>query len=292
MTQERLDIAPVTEADAAVPTGTGFLDRLRARRRTWVAIRGFREIVVLAAVYVFYDASRYLVAGDHDGAISHGKTLYRWEKDAGLAPEHALNKLFSAHIALGLPADYIYAVLHYVITPAVLIWLWRRHPQSYSWARTVLIATTIIGLIGFSLFPVAPPRLLGGFIDTMAKYSHYGWWSDAGSAPRGLGADTNQYAAFPSLHVGWAVWAGWQLFRHGEHRVTRWLGLAYPFVLGIVVVATANHYLIDAVAGFAVVGVGVGFAKLFTMATTRIWPDHVPSAIQPDPIPSPTPPPA
>jgi hypothetical protein len=294
LTQERLDIAPDTAIDGSPSsTRSRWLDRLRARRRTWLAIRGFREIIVLAAVYVFYDASRYLVKGDHDGAISHGRTLYRWEKDVGLAPEHALNNLFSAHIALGLPADYIYAVLHYVITPAVLIWLWRRHPESYSWARTVLIATTIIGLVGFSLLPVAPPRLLGGFVDTMAKYSHYGWWSDAGSAPRGLGSDTNQYAAFPSLHVGWAVWAGWQLFRHGQHRVTRWLGAAYPFILGLVVVATANHYLIDAVAGFAVVGVGVVFAKLFTMATTRIWPDHVPSVMQPDPqIPAPIPPPA
>jgi hypothetical protein len=256
----------------------------------WMAIRGLREIIVITAVYVFYDTSRYLVAGDHDGAVSHGRTLYRWEKDIGLAPEHALNNLFSAHILLGLPADYIYAVLHYVITPAVLIWLWRRHPGSYSWARTVLIATTIIGLVGFSLVPVAPPRLLGGFVDTMAKFSHYGWWSDAGSAPRGLGSDTNQYAAFPSLHVGWAVWAGWQMFRHGQHRVTRWLGLAYPFVLGVVVIATANHYLLDVVAGFAVVGAGVAVAKLFTMVTTRIWPDHVPSVMQCDAIPTPSPP--
>src|SRR4051794_39414476 len=281
MTQERLDFVTTSSAPQSSPEPPmSRLDRLRARRKTWGAIRGLREVIVLAAVYVLYDFSRYLVKGDHDGAVQHGSTLYNWEKDIGLAPEHALNNLFSAHIALGLPADYIYAVLHYVVTPAVLIWLWRRHAGSYSWARTVLIATTIVGLIGFSLLPVAPPRLLGGFVDTMAKYSHYGWWSDAGSAPRGLGADTNQFAAFPSLHVGWALWCGWQMVKFGQHRITRWAGIAYPIILSVVVMATANHYLIDVVAGLVVVGLGAGVAQLFTIAFRRFRPHHIPGAIE------------
>jgi hypothetical protein len=280
VTQERLGTAPIS-VKAESSSSSSWLDRLRARRRTWSAIRGLREIVLIAATYSFYDASRYLVAGDHDGAVSHGRSLLHFEEKLSIAPEHALNNVFSAHILLGLPADYIYATLHYIITPAVLIWLWRRYPGSYSWARTVLIATTVIGLVGFSLYPVAPPRLLGGFVDTMAKFSQYGWWSTAGSAPRGFGADTNQFAAMPSLHVGWALWCGWQLWRHGRHRVTRWLGVLYPLVLSVVVIATGNHYLLDVIAGFAVVGVGVLIAKLVTVAIQQIWPQHVPGSMQP-----------
>jgi hypothetical protein len=284
VTQERLDLAPTATASSSSfsVAKPRLLDRLRARRKTWGAIRGLREIVVLGAVYAFYDVSRFIVEGDHDAAFAHSKSLLTFEQKLGMAPEHALNKVFTAHIALGLPADYFYATLHYIVTPAVLIWLWRRYPASYSPARTVLIATTVIGLVGFSLYPVAPPRLAGGFLDTMAHFSNWGWWSTAGSAPRGLGADTNQFAAMPSLHVGWALWCGWQLVKHGRHRVTRWLGAAYPFALSVVVVATANHYLADVVAGFAVVGVGAAVAQLFTMATRRIWPDHVPGAMQPN----------
>jgi hypothetical protein len=282
MTQERLDIAPPMSVARSVAINPGWVDRLRARRKTWSAIRGLREIVLIAATYSFYDLSRYLVAGDHDGAVMHGRSVLNLEERLSIAPEHALNRVFSAHIALGLPADYIYATLHYIVTPAVLIWLWRRYPHSYSPARTVLIVTTIVGLVGFSLFPTAPPRLLGGFVDTMAKYSQYGWWSTAGSAPRGFGADTNQYAAMPSLHVGWALWCGWQLWRHGKHRVTRWLGVAYPIVLSVVVMATANHFLLDVVAGVAVVGIGAVIAKLILLAVQQLAPLHVPGSMRSD----------
>jgi hypothetical protein len=246
-----------------------------------MAIRGFREFVLIAAVYTMYDLTRYLVAGDHDGAIHHGATILRWEKDVSLAPEQWLNKLFSAHIALGLPADYMYATLHYLVTPAVLIWMWRRHQSAYPFTRTILMIATIIGLIGFSMLPTAPPRLLPGFIDTMAKFSHYGWWSNAASAPRGLGADTNQYAAFPSLHVGWALWCGWQMFRYGQHRLTKVLGVLYPVLLGLDVMATANHYFFDVVAGIAVVLIAAGLTHLLAMCGVVLTPTQAQSRAAP-----------
>jgi hypothetical protein len=265
VTQERLDFVPGTRDEAAPSEKLSWRADIRQHRKAWMAIRGLREIVLIGATYALYDVTRYFVSGDHDVAIRHGRSILRFEQRMGIDPEHVLNRLFSAHIALGLPADYIYATLHYIVTPVVLIWLWRRHPSSYGTARTVLIATTVIGLVGFSLLPVAPPRLLGGFVDTMAHFSRYGWWSTAGSAPRGLGTDTNQFAAMPSLHVGWAVWSGWQLYRHGRHRVTKVLGVIYPFALSIVVIATANHYLLDVLAGFLVVGLGVIVGWLFSL---------------------------
>jgi hypothetical protein len=270
VTTERLDLAasssPSRGADELTVVSdrpvlverSSRLDGLRSHRRTWTAIRGFREFLLIAAIYSMYDLTRYLVAGDHDGAIRHGSTLLRWENDVGMAPEHALNKLFSAHIALGLPADYMYATLHYIVTPVILVWMWRRHAGAYSFNRTILAFATIIGLIGFTLIPTAPPRLLPGFIDTMTKFSHYGWWSNAASAPRGLGADTNQYAALPSLHVGWALWCGWQMLRYGRHRITQVLGVLYPILLSVDVMATANHYFFDVAAGVLVVLVATG----------------------------------
>ena len=52
----------------------------------------------------------------------------------------------------------------------------------------------------------------------MAQYSSYGWWGGDASAPRGMGGLTNQYAAMPSLHVGWALWCGVMLLRYGGTR--------------------------------------------------------------------------
>jgi hypothetical protein len=234
---------------------------LKAHRRTWTAILGLREVMLIAVVYSLYDLTRFLVAGETDDAILHGHRILQLEQAVGLAPEHALNRLISMHMSLGLTADYMYATLHYLVTPAVLIWMWRRHHASYSSARTVLMAATIIALIGYSLLPVAPPRLLPGFIDTMAKFAGDGWWGNAASAPRGLGGDTNQFAAMPSLHVGWALWCGWQLVRYGRRRVTRVAGAMYPILVTVVVMGTANHYFFDAVAGVVTVLLATGLVR-------------------------------
>jgi hypothetical protein len=304
MTTERLDLAPavggspmtpdaddllVVVDEADVPAPMSWYARLQQRRRTWAAIRGFREVLLIAAVYTLYDLTRYLVEGKTSIAMTHGKELLHLEKQLGVAPEHALNKLFTAHLSIGLPADYIYATLHYIVTPVVLVWMWRRHSSSYASARTVLMVATLLALVGYSLFPVAPPRLLHGFgfLDTMAQFSHYGWWSNAASAPRGLGADTNQFAAMPSLHVGWAIWCGWMMVRFGRHRITKVFGVAYPLILSFDVMVTANHYLLDVLAGGAVMGVAYYATRLLARAGVVTFPSRrSASADAADPLPA------
>ena len=159
----------------------------------------------------------------------------------------------SAHQALAIVTVYLYASLHYLVTPIVLIWLWRRHRDAYSPARQTLVIATLLALVGYTLLPIAPPRMLPGFVDTMARYAHAGWWGGDASAPRGTGQLTNQLAAMPSMHVGWALWCGWQLVQHAKPMAVRLLGAGYPLVMTFVVVATGNHYLLDAVAGIVVI---------------------------------------
>ncbi|KAA6221702.1 phosphatase PAP2 family protein [Streptomyces albofaciens JCM 4342] len=222
--------------------------------------RWWTELPLLALVYAAYSAGRLVARGDVHAATGHGETILRWEELLRIDPERALNRLFTSTPALGIPADFAYASLHYLVTPAVLIWLWHRRPAHYRTLRTWLMLATLIGLIGFTLLPTAPPRLLdtgSGFADTMARFSSYGWWGDDASAPRGLGGMTNQFAAMPSLHVGWALWCGAVLWKHGRSRATRALAVAYPLVIVLVVMGTANHYLLDALAGTAVMGLGL-----------------------------------
>ncbi|MFG2608365.1 phosphatase PAP2 family protein [Streptomyces sp. NPDC048514] len=232
-------------------------------------LRWWTELPLILLVYGCYSAGRLLARGDVTGAVDHGLAILRIEKVLRLNAEHPLNRLFTREPWLGVPADFWYASLHYLVTPAVLVWLFRARARHYRAARTWLMTSTFIGLIGFTLLPTCPPRLLSpghGFVDTMAQYSSYGWWGGEASAPRGMGAMTNQYAAMPSLHVGWALWCGVMLWRYGGTRPTKILGVAYPLLTALVVMGTANHYFLDAAAGVAVMGVGLLLAPLLLRA--------------------------
>jgi hypothetical protein len=235
-------------------------DTARTEAPPRVRLRWWTELPLILLVYASYSAGRLLARGDVTSAVDHGLSVLRIEKALHLNAEHPLNRLFTRETWLGVPADFWYASLHYLVTPAILIWLFRSHAVRYRAARTWLMTSTFIGLIGFTLLPTCPPRLLSaghGFVDTMAQYSDYGWWGGEASAPRGMGGMTNQYAAMPSLHVGWALWCGVMLWRYGRTPVAKLAGIAYPLLTTIVVMGTANHYFLDAVAGAAVMGVGL-----------------------------------
>ncbi|MET7284376.1 phosphatase PAP2 family protein [Streptomyces sp. NPDC005573] len=233
-------------------------------------LRWWTELPLILLVYGCYTAGRLLARGNIADAVDHGLAILHVEKALHLNAEHPLNRLFTRVPWLGVPADFWYASLHYLVTPAILVWLFRTGAGHYRAARTWLMSSTFVGLIGFTLLPTCPPRLLSpdnGFVDTMAHFSSYGWWGGEASAPRGMGGMTNQYAAMPSLHVGWALWCGVMLWRHGGTRLAKALGVLYPLLTAIVVMGTANHYFLDAVAGVAVMGVGLLIAPRLTRAT-------------------------
>ncbi|WP_369169600.1 phosphatase PAP2 family protein [Streptomyces sp. R28] len=239
----------------------------RTRLRWWT------ELPLILLVYACYSAGRLLARGDVSHAVDHGLAILDIEKALYLNAEHPLNRLFTREPWLGIPADFWYASLHYLVTPAILVWIFRSRTVHYRAARTWLMTSTFIGLIGFTLLPTCPPRLLAesyGFVDTMAQYSSYGWWGGEASAPRGMGGMTNQYAAMPSLHVGWALWCGVMLWRYGGTRLTKAAAVAYPLITTIVVMGTANHYFLDAAAGAAVMGVGLLLAPYVLRTADRV----------------------
>ncbi|MBL7499509.1 phosphatase PAP2 family protein [Frankia sp. CNm7] len=233
--------------------------------------RWWLELVSIASLYGLYTAVRGLKSDNLASADATGRELLRLENLWHLNPEHTLNDLLAQVTALAVPACYFYATLHYILTPAVLVWIYRRRPGHYRVARSTILLATILGLVGFWLLPTTPPRLLdgSGYHDTMAEVSSWGWWGGDASAPRGMGGLTNQYAAMPSLHCGWALWCGYLLARHARGRVVRVLGACYPVLTTLVVMATANHYLLDAVAGFVDVLVAVAIVLLVRRAWRR-----------------------
>ena len=140
--------------------------------------------------------------------------------------------------------------------------------------RRVLCATTGVALVGYSLYPLAPPRLMNGghFVDTVMV--HQTWGSMASGDLKNM---SNQYAAMPSMHIGWSVWCGLTLFALATVPWVRVLGLVYPAATLVVIVATANHFWLDAVGGVLCLGFGYGVA--------RVWYGVLPHALPRVPAP-------
>ncbi|MGK5529079.1 phosphatase PAP2 family protein [Streptomyces sp. URMC 129] len=240
----------------------------RDRPRWWT------ELLLIVVVYGAYSAARLMARGDVETAVANGLAILRLEKTLWLSAEEPLNELFTQEAWLGIPSSFAYASLHYLVTPAILVWLFRRRPLHYRLMRTWLLASTLLGLVGFTLMPTSPPRLLPGthgFVDSLAQYSGYGWWAGEASAPSGMGDLTNQYAAMPSLHVGWSVWCGVALWHYGARTpLMRTLAVGYPLITTMVVMGTANHYFIDALAGVAVMTAGLLLARPLLRLSNRI----------------------
>lgn len=231
------------------------------------------EVLMLALMYYSYSGTRSVADANVADAMRMGQDLLRLEVFLHIDIELALNRWLLDVPAVAVICCYYYATLHFIVTPALLVWTHRRNTQNYAQIRWTLIVTTLVSLVGFFLFPTAPPRLLEGttYVDTMARFEGWGWWSgSASAAPHGLEGLTNQFAALPSLHCAWSLWCGFLLVRYGRHRVTRVLGVLYPSATLFVVMSTSNHYLLDAVAGWSVLAVAaVAVAAVFNRRRAR-----------------------
>lgn len=212
-----------------------------------------RELVIIGVLYAAYSAGRTLAQGSLATALTRALDLERFERSVHLPGEHWLNQLATTHVWMGLIADYWYASLHYVVTAGVLLWLYHRRRDVYVPARRALAFATLVALSFYLTMPTAPPRMLSGFTDVMALHSDAGWWGADASAPKGLGGLTNELAAFPSMHAGWALWVALAIWTATSSRTVRTLGVLYALGTGIVVVATANHWVVDVVIGQAIV---------------------------------------
>jgi hypothetical protein len=219
---------------------------LRWRRPVW-----WQEIAIIAFGYWIYTLGRNSIPQHVTIARRHGRSIQRLQDALHLNWELSFNHFVAAHDWLAQLMNYYYATLHFVLTPVVMGWLFVRRSHIYRGARTVLVTTTMLGLLGFYLYPTAPPRLLPGFdyVDTVVKFQTWGSLADPSIAER-----SNQYAAMPSLHIAWALWCGIAVWTCATRNWIRWLGIAYPVATFVVIVGTANHFILDAVGGAAIVG--------------------------------------
>jgi hypothetical protein len=248
------------------------LPRAPRRPRLWF------EVLLIAVSYWTYSLIRNAVPEQRGEALRNAGLVWRVEQQLGIAVERSVNHAADSVTWLIVGMNYYYATLHFVVTLGVLVWLYRGHPGRYAAARLVLFATTGVALVGYYLFPLAPPRLThGGFVDTVAV--HHTWGSMASGDLKHM---SNQYAAMPSMHIGWSLWCGLILFALARVPWARVLGLLYPVATLVVIVATANHFWLDAVGGVACLAFGYGVARVWYGALPHALPRHVPRQRPPE----------
>jgi hypothetical protein len=217
-----------------------------------------RQFLPFLIAYALYQVVRGLVNGNDVAKASWNATkIIDLERTLHVFVEPSI-QAWTANVHWLMDAsDWIYLNAHYVVTICVLLYLYRSRHDSFCFVRNTFIIAMAIALIGYALFPTAPPRLMPewGFTDSIRQFT--GFTVEDHSVKSLL----NLYAAVPSIHVCFAILVGWPMAKLSRRRWLKALWLFYPLVITFAVVATGNHYLTDAFLGAITAGVSVLIAR-------------------------------
>jgi PAP2 superfamily len=198
------------------------------------------------------------------GAFAHARGIMRVERWLPLPSEHWVQHLVLPHPDLVRAMNTYYLFFHLNGMAVFLVWMWVRHREQYSRARNVVAMTTLFCFL-IQIIPVAPPRMLPGFVDTANLY---------GQSVYGLlgSANANQLAAMPSVHAAWATILPFYALRVSKSH-WRWIALAHGVFTWIVIVATANHWWLDCLVAAGLAGIAVLIQGGIETALRRRRPD-------------------
>jgi PAP2 superfamily len=237
----------------------------RQPKRFW-----WKEALIMLGFYVVYSIARNQfgsarVAADEEPVRAFGNALrvIRWERALWLFSEEQIQEWFLGWRPFIQFWNVFYGTAHFAVTMGAFVWLFRSRHRSFAAMRNTLAFATALAIVGFSLFPLMPPRLLNddgiyggnrlaaaqglehfGFTDTIEEFGGP-WKFDSGAGAK----LSNQYAAMPSMHVGWSLWSSLAMWPLARRRVARQLLVAYPVLTLFCIVVTGNHFVIDAVGG-------------------------------------------
>jgi hypothetical protein len=213
------------------------------------------QLAVFFAAYLVYDGARWIFSGDLDDARAHADWIIDLEQSAHVAIEGSVQHALNAGVASWLLSN-VYLAAQLVVLPATLIWLYHRARPVYRALRNTVIATWLIAVPIFALFPVAPPRLDGiGIADTVSRQAGVGL----------TGRSTlfyNPFAAAPSLHVGFAFAIAIAAAAALHATWAKALALLWGPLVTLAVLATGNHFVFDVAAGLLVTAAGFAAGRL------------------------------
>jgi hypothetical protein len=223
------------------------------------------ELLAILVFYVVYSAIRNIHGGAAapPHAFDHARQVMSLEHHIGLYHEQTIQQWALHFRPLVLFGNYFYGSFHFIVTIYAGVFLYRNYADDYPRFRNTLVIATVLALIGFTLYPLAPPRMFPhlGFVDTLLKDPAF-WSFNSG----GMQTVSNQYAAMPSVHIAWATWCALALGPRLKNRAASALAWAYPAITFVVIIITANHYIVDAVAGLVILAIGWFTADRITRA--------------------------
>lgn len=231
----------------------------------WMPVlpRGRRDVVRQAVIWLAflttYETARALARVPRAEAVRHGRDVISIERGLGAFVEPELQRrAIGAGRTLIAAANWTYWLAEFGVVTAVLVWTYFRRTERYTMLRNALIATNLLGYLGYVLVPTAPPRLIPGhgFVDTLATSSAL----NHGTTFVSLAA--NPYAAMPSLHTADALVVGVVMAALARRRLVRVAWLAWPVWVTFALIVTANHFWLDSACGVAVAIAGGGAALL------------------------------
>jgi hypothetical protein len=243
----RRALASVAPAQASAQT--------HARTRWWV------EALAIAWLCWIYDAITNVAPLRLHLALAHARDILSLEQSLHIDPERTLDRWLAGHHTLGLLVSDYYDNAHFIVTLGLLGWIWWRRADIYRPLRNTLVLVNVLAFVVFWRYPVAPPRMLPGFVDVVASTHAIGSWHTGA-----LASQANQYAAMPSLHIAWAVWCTIVLWRICARAWVRALAVIYPFVTAFAVLSTGNHYVLDMLGGL----VTIAAAMLIVLLCQRL----------------------
>jgi PAP2 superfamily len=228
-----------------------------------------RQLLLVATAYYAYRLTRGLV-DDPTGAIvafQHAREVISLERTLHLFVEPQIQRFAEAVPSLDEIAAWIYINAQTTVTLAALVWLYLRHNSSFYFVRNMFIVAWVLAIVGYIVYPTAPPRFLPewGFIDSVAQFT--GVPQDSVT----VDALFNPYAAVPSMHAGFALMIGWPLARLVKPVWLKVFWASYPLIVTFVIVATANHFLADAFLGACTAGLGAIAARWLGRVRPAAW---------------------
>ncbi len=239
--------------------------------------RGFwSQVVLITVAALLYFGARLITKGADALAFANAQDLIAFERWLGIYVEKAAQEMVLDNRAVVTFFNWVYIWFHWPVILGSFFFLYRYSRGSFVLFRNAIFVSGAIGLVIFITFPVAPPRFLDGFTDTVTELSV----SYKILQPPSV---VNKYAALPSFHVGWNVLAGIMLWKATKFTPLRVFSVLSPALMTAAVVFTANHYIIDAVVGIAIALIGLGGAVAIRRFTARL--DVTPPPPTPDAIP-------
>lgn len=228
-----------------------------------------RQMLLCAGAYLAYALVRSLVEGRATAAFQHAREMIHLERTLHFFVEPSIQAwAMGSHFVIDA-SSWLYLNAQTSITIAALGYLYMRHNGAFYFVRNMFAVALLIALIAYAIFPTAPPRFLPewGFIDVVSDFTGVRNSHDSAT----MSALFNPYAAIPSMHVAFALMIGWPLASLSRHRLARILWRLYPLLIAFVIVATANHFIVDALLGALTAALSAVVARRLAALGPMAW---------------------